>query len=115
MTCNRIYLKSKKGKSLEDISKYLTQFVNESNATTFNLLNENKQFDQINILNFVIEKHYTRISGSVILTIQIIETSDEYYVSIISTAANVLFDLGSTNHFMNLVLTVFNELGFEEV
>lgn len=115
MTCNRIYLKSKKDKNLEEISKYLTQFVNESNATTFNLLNENKQFDQVNILNFVIEKRYARIHGSVILNIQLIETSNDYYVSIISTAANVLFDLGSINHFMNLILTVFKELGFEEV
>ena len=78
-------------------------------------LYKNKLKDQINILNFVIEKRYARISSSVILTIQIIETSDEYYVCIISTAANVLFDFGSINHFMNLILTVFKELGFEEV
>lgn len=115
MTCQSIYLKSKKDNNLEEISKYLTDFVNESNSTTFQLLNEKKQFDQINILNFVIEKRYARISSSVILTIQIIETSDEYYVSIISTAANVLFDFGSIVHFMTLILTVFKELGFEEV
>lgn len=115
MTCNRNYLKASKTKTLEELYDFIIKNVDAENPMTFNTNMEIKQFDEVRLMNFVMEKRYRRISGSVNLFIEFLEYHAEQYVTIISYVDNVLFDLGSMKHFSNLLIVALKELGFEEV
>lgn len=110
MTCQSIYLKSKKNHELKEISDYIMK-----NVDAFKNLNEFKEFNDVKIMSLVLDKRYARISDFVCVVLHFLEQNDEQFVELISYNDSLMFDFGSNKHFLTLIIHVLKELGFEEV
>ena len=110
MTCQSIYLKSKKNHELKDISDSITK-----NVDAFNNLCEFKEFNNVKMMSLVLDTRYARISDFVCIVLHILEQNNEQFVELISYNDSLMFDFGSNKHFLSLVICQLKELGFEEV